>query len=183
MVRGFFLGLSIMLFFVCSLVLLAGQGILQGIQDHLITDPVRIEALADEIADFTLPIGYSAEYAAEFLGFTLAAYKHSDSYSHIYLLQAPAGIRYDQAELEGYLSEGSSYNAQTRTRTLLTAQRLIRGQVATFHLSEGHNADGETYRQASAMFEGNQSTALLVISEPLARWDNTRIEAFIESVH
>lgn len=59
----------------------------------------------------------------------------------------------------------------------------VRGQETTLVVSEGVSHDGQRYRSASALFEGNDGLALVNISGPANTWDQAMVDTFIESLH
>jgi hypothetical protein len=50
-------------------------------------------------------------------------------------------------------------------------------------ISDGVTSEGETYRQVMIAFEGNGGPALVMLSEPVARWNQEQVDAFIASIH
>jgi hypothetical protein len=65
---------------------------------------------------------------------------------------------------------------------LETRPITVRGQETTLILSEGITEEGETYRQVMAAFQGKGGPALLVLSEPVTRWNQETVEVFIASI-
>ncbi len=183
MARGFFIGIFVMIVVGILAVITIGQSIWQGVSKYIIQTPDQVNTIAYSIADFDLPAGYSPDYAVEFLGFSLVAYKPDDDHSHIMLLQAPTGVHINQQELEQQLDTGRQSSESTRMTTIRSEQRTVRGEDATLVLSEGQSGDGTSIRQYSMMFEGNQGTALLLVTEPVSRWEWDAVDAFIASIH
>ncbi len=181
--RGIIVGGALVLILGCALTFAIGRGIWQSVSKHIIQTPAQVEAVAQSIADFDLPAGYSTDYAVEFLGFSLAAYKPGDGHSHIMLLQAPSGLHIDQSELEQQLGTGQQHDDQLRLTVVSQEHRTVRGQEASLVISEGISSDGTPIRQYNMVFEGKQGTSLLAITEPLARWDPAIVETFIASIH
>ena len=146
------------------------------------SNPDDVLDVASKIADFEPPAGYSAEFTASLLGYTVAAYNPGDGHSHLYLIQSEKES--DGEKLEQMLAElvpGSS-DPNTRLTVIDNRAATIRGQEVTLVISDGTNSDGELYRQVTAAFQGKGGPALLVLSEPIERWDPSAVDAFIASI-
>lgn len=146
------------------------------------SNPDDVLSAASEIADFELPAGYSSEFTARLLGYTVAAYNPGDGHSHLYLIQSEKES--DAEKLAQMLTElvpGSS-DPKTRLTVIENRPTTIRGQEVTLVISDGTNSEGDSYRQVTAAFQGKGGPALLVLSEPIERWDQSAVEAFIASM-
>lgn len=155
--------------------------ILSGVQ----AQPGEAASIAQEIADFTLPAGYSSAVAADFADFELVGYNGPDGTSHIYLMQLPPAVRVDLAELESQLQSSTTDqgNANGLDMHVIEQQSVtIRGQATTLVVSEGTNGQGQSIRSANAAFEGKDGQALLSFSGHTAGWDAAMIDAFIDSM-
>lgn len=145
-------------------------------------DPADVSSAAAEIADFDLPAGYAPEFTAKLLGYTVAAYHPGDGHSHLYLIQSEKESDQEKlAEMLGQLAPGSS-DPNSRLTVVESRAAVLRGQEATIILSDGTNSDGDPYRQVTAAFEGKGGPALLVLSEPSERWNQSTVDAFIASL-
>ena len=146
------------------------------------SNPEDVSSAASEIADFEPPSGYSSEFTASLLGYTVAAYNPGDGHSHLYLIQSDNES--DAEKLEQMLSElvPGSRDPNTRLTVIENRAATIRGQEVTLVISDGVNSDGDSYRQITAAFEGKGGPALLVLSEPIERWDQSAVDAFITSI-
>lgn len=149
----------------------------------VVSDTQTVSTTGAAIADYTLPDGFDDGYAANVGGFSLVSYTAVDGQSHIYLLQAPPALKLDQAQMEqqGNLSTGSNGWAEVQVIEQQPCQ--IRGQETTLVISEGINHDGQQYRSASAVFDGNDGLALVNISGPATGWDQEMVDTFIESLN
>lgn len=147
------------------------------------TDVEQVTSAASDIADFDLPAGYTADFSAQMIGYTVAAFNPGDGHSHLYLIQSTDEA--DGEKLASMLDEvvpGSS-DSHTRMTIIETRSIVVRGQESMLVLSEGTNSEGEAYRQASVAFQGQGGPALLVFSEPTSRWDQATVDAFLASIH
>lgn len=146
------------------------------------SDAEKISEAASNIADFSLPVGYSPEFTAHLAGYTAVAYNPGDGHSHLYLIQSEKET--DKEELAKTLANlvpGSS-DRNTRLTVIENRATTIRGQDATVVVSEGVNSEGSTYRQITVAFQGKGGPALLVLSEPTERWDNSTVDALLASI-
>jgi len=155
--------------------------ILSGVQ----AEPGEAASIAQEIADFTLPAGYSSAVAADFADFELVGYNGPDGTSHIYLMQLPPAVHVDLAGLETQLQSSTTDQGNTDGLDMHVIDQqsvTIRGQATTLVVSEGTNGQGQSIRSANAAFEGKDGQALLSFSGHTAGWDAAMIDAFIESM-
>ena len=166
-------------------ILLATLGIILAgcVGNHILSnDAVQVSHTAAEIADFDLPAGYGADFSATVMGYTMAAYRHEDGRSHLYLIQSHDATKGET--LDARLDELSAgrRDEYARMTTIETRPTRVRGQEATLVISEGSNSEDMAYRQATAAFQGKNGPALLVLSEPLSRWDEERVNEFVASL-
>jgi hypothetical protein len=146
------------------------------------SDSREVTAVARSITDFELPSGYQPDYAAGFLGFSLAAFD-AGPHTHLMLLQAPAGVQIDLRGWSESLTAGQAADVRVPVRAIGQEQRTVRGQPATLLISEGRSSDGTVYRQYSLVFEGLRGTALLQLTEPDNGWNNLTADALIASLN
>lgn len=146
------------------------------------TDADTVASTTAEIADFDVPVGYDADFSARYENYVLVSFRPDDDHSHLYLVQSQ-----DEADGEklaaalAKLVPGLS-DAQTRRRIIETRPVFVRGQSTNLILSEGVNSDGESYRQATAAFQGKGGPAIFVFSEPVSTWDQESVDALLASI-
>ena len=97
------------------------------------TSAQDVAKAAANIADFTLPEEYQPEYTLTLAGFTIVSYNPAGGYSHLFLVQAPADYKEDQAKLEETLHQAQSGKKDDTTRMTVVEKRsvAIRGQQTT----------------------------------------------------
>lgn len=144
-------------------------------------DAATVANVGDSIADYTLPAEFGDGYAVRWEDFSMVAYT-ADGNSHIYLVQVPESLLPEHAELEQQMRQVSGQGDFRESRVIGRQPCPIRGEPTTLIISEGINHTGQLYRSASALFEGNEGTALINISGPADTWDQEMVETFIESV-
>ncbi len=141
--------------------------------------------VASGIADYDLPAGFGSEYATQIAGFSLVSYTGNDGRSHIYLLQLPAYINVDQAEIERQAQtamQRRSHNRPPRMETVSRRQAVVRGQETTLTVREGVNSDGIGYREMSGTFQGRGGQTLVTVAGPVSTWDQAKVDAFLASI-
>ena len=155
----------------------------KNFKTEISTDYEWIMKTTAEISDFDLPSDYLPEFATILNGYTFAMFKPSDSHSHLYLIQSDNTE--DGEKLTSMLDQiaPGSYDPQTRMTVIETRLVTVRDQEETLVISEGTTSEGESYRQATLVFQGKGGPALLVLSEPVASWDQELIDALITSIH
>ena len=145
-------------------------------------NPDEAASAAGDIAQFDLPADYSPEFSASLNGYTLVAYNPGEGHSHLYLIQSETES--DGEKLAGMLSKinPGSYDPKARLTVIESRSVSVRDQETTMIISDGVNSDGAAYRQMAVTFQGKGGPALLVLSEPVTRWNQSDIDAFIASI-
>ena len=146
------------------------------------TEAETVFETASKIAEIDLPSGYSADFSAHMLGYTAAAFNPGDGHSHLYLIQSEKES--DGEKLASILNQiaPGTYDPQTRMTVIETRPVTVREQEGTLSISEGVTSEGESYRQAVVAFHGKGGPALVVLSEPVTRWNQETVDAFIASI-
>jgi hypothetical protein len=143
----------------------------------------KIASTASDIAEFDLPAGYSPKFSASLSNFSLVSYDPGDGHSHLYLIQSEKESESDKlANMVGQIAPGI-YDPQTRMTIIETRSLTVREQEVTMVVSEGVTSERGTYRQAMVAFQGNGGFALVIISEPVARWNQEIVDDFIASIN
>jgi hypothetical protein len=159
-------------------------GVTQGAISN--AQPEYVDQVAQQIAEFRLPAGYTGQYGMSIGHFELAIYAESTYKSHLILMQLPPGVTADQVEMERHLREQTrdlNYGRFTRVQTISTRQTTIRGQAGTITNSQGTNSEGEIYRLTYAVFQGKDGLAYLLMAAPVSSWNQAEVDAFLASLH
>ena len=153
-----------------------------GINTTINTNTDKVVSAAAEIADFDLPAGYQPEFSASLEEYTLVSYNPGDGHSHLYLIQSEKES--DGEKLVGMMDQiaPGSYDPQTRMTVIENRPVTMRDQEVTLVISEGITSEGETYRQVMVAFHGKGGPALLTLSEPVERWNQESVDAFLASI-
>lgn len=164
-----------------SITLMLGMAVLVILVQQA-TDPDRVNAVAHQIADFDLPLGYQADYVLDVGDYTFAAYKSSDEQSHLAFVEVPEGVIPDDDVIEGHVYGGWSRHSQRRATVLSVEEPTVRDQLATLTISERVNGEGRLYRSAYLVFEGREGHAVMVINQPATEWNRDLVDRFIASI-
>jgi hypothetical protein len=148
----------------------------------IFTNSEKVSQIAFDIADFNLPEGYYTDFGAKFKGYSIAAFNQGNGQSHIYLIQSEKES--DAEKLEKMLIEmvPNSRDSQTRMTVIENRPAMVRGQNVTLVISEGVNAEGNSYRQVTTAFNGKGGPAFLVLSESVTQWDQAAVDNFLTSI-
>ena len=166
-------GGAVALTLLCVVGSLVGLGVIQNLKPDG-------GQTANRIADFTLPAGYREEYAVNLGGYQAVSYNPGDGHSHVVLLQGPQRLKVDRESMGEVVPV---YDRTTRLTVVETRSILVRGQETTLTISDGVNSARVAYRELTVPFQGKGGPALLVMSEPLTRWDRATVNAFLASIH
>ena len=159
-----------------TLMCVVGSIVALGVAQNLKPDGGQT---ANRIADFTLPAGYREEYVVNIGGYLAVSYYTGDGHSHIFLIQGPPDLRIDRDSIWDMLP---AYDRTTRLTVVETRSIVVRDQDTPLTISEGANSDGVAYRELAVPFQGKGGPALLVMSEPLTRWDRATVFTFVASI-
>jgi hypothetical protein len=144
-----------------------------------------IAAIGDKIASFTIPQGYSRDFAVDMLGYQLISLEGPVPSCHIYLIQAPkeANLDLDNLQDQARLLEGNHKPERLRDyRVVETRTSLLKGQEVPVIVGEGINSENQTYRGVLILFEGRSGPAMVNISSPVGQWDWDMVDEFLASI-
>ncbi|NSW53831.1 MAG: hypothetical protein HPY85_15125 [Anaerolineae bacterium] len=139
--------------------------------------------MAAGIADIQPPKGFRAVFSGTYNEYTVVAYNSKDKeHSHLYLIQSsdPDDLDVFQQELESMMPD--KLGVESEFTVIESRELTIRDADAMLVLTEGINADGETYRQVVVFFAGIGGPAALVFSELESDWDDERAEKLVSSI-
>lgn len=148
-------------------------------------DPAKVSEASKAIADYTIPEGYKQSMSMSIMGITMVGMTGAESNDLIMLIQYPAGMQVNQAQMEEQLrktmQQGSNSQNYTFTQTG-TLERVIRGQKVTLSVSESNPTSGNTVRQALGVFQGKGGLAMVMIMGSVDTWNQEAIDTFLSSM-
>ncbi len=178
-VLGVVIGASVL----CVGLLAAGFVIVRSV---VTTDAASAQQAAGEIVEgFSLPAGFSQQYSARLLGFSVWAAGSQSGHGHIFLAQVPQGLGIDPGAIQSQVQNAAQPDRHDRPARLQAVGHLdavVRGQQVSLMVQEGVNGEGNAYREMSGLFDGKNGAVLVNVSAPLAEWDTAAFLKFIESI-
>ena len=126
------------------------------------------------------------DYSFSAGGFKLVGYDPGDNHSHLLLVQAPDWLKLNQADFEKQLRRdfGDMLGWGEKKESTIVDRRTLRvaGEPVEFAISEGVNSDGGDYRAMAGVWDGRNGPVLIYIEEPVTRWNQAAIDAFVASI-
>jgi hypothetical protein len=178
----------VVLILLCAGTFMLSQGGLawNGMARAMSFDAADVSREAQAIADFELPEGYTPSYSFRAGGFKLAGYDPGDKHSHLMLVLAPEWVKLNAADFENYLRRnfGDMLGWGEKGKNVIVDRRTLRvaGQPVEFAISEGVNSDGSSYRSMVGAWDSPRGIVLIYVEEPVTRWNQAVIDAFIASI-
>lgn len=148
-------------------------------------DTASIRAVADKISGYSIPQGYSEQFALDVMGYQMVSLVGKTPNCHIYLVQAPKGTEADIARLEEQARSMEASKKNDRPRDVRVVENrtvTIRGQEVQMAVGEGTNSDNLPYREISALFDGRGGPTLVSVASPVDQWDWDQVNAFLASI-
>ncbi len=153
-----------------------------------VTEPDKAKALGQEIADYTLPEGYSEVFGMQLMGMELVAIAknlNTPSSMLIMMMKVPDTGNIDQTVLEKQIE--STLQRQLSFQQLdLTLDdvetRTVNGEEVALTFCKGTDAAGADYRQMSTLFHSSKGQVLMVVQGTKAEWDQAALDAILDSI-
>jgi hypothetical protein len=185
---------SLLVLCACTTAILLGTGlwsfgkVVQFADQSTTENPQEVAQIASEIADFSVPKGFSAQYGMKIAKFSMVQYTTRKEDTYIFLTQFPPETSINMDEMLREIRNGARnpnspwYNMDT---TLVEQKPVsIRGEETTLSISEGMSDQGVLYRMANATFQGKgDGPVLLMVVSPADQWNETMVADFIASIH
>jgi hypothetical protein len=168
----------------CAAFLLAGRSLGNLLGKSIVEDPGQVNAMAAEIAEFSLPGGFTPKAGINMLGFTMAMYATSDSQSMITLIQMPTSETITDEDIQKMRdqSERQAGRRLSNFRILSTKDATIRGKPAKIIIQEGTTDKNVTIRQELVAFSGKSGTAMLMVMAPVDQWNQAAYDKMVKSI-
>ena len=154
----------------------------------LVTTGEEAGAKAGQIAEFTPPEGFTADFSMDVGGMLMIGYNRansSDSSGHLFLIQAPESSGVTTEQLEQSLRDAVASGQESSAVETTTTEEIpvtIRGEEVTATVGTGTSGDNNrTVRVMTVPFTGNGGPALLLYQTDEAEWDQAEVDAFLAS--
>ena len=160
------------------------QGLSSG--EIMVNDPTQILQVSGEVAEYKLPSGFEEEYVMDFLNVVQGVFITNPTQgAMIMMIQLNDSIfsgledyqdQFMDSFLQQYQLESISFSP--------SGERIveIRGQQSTVKVFEGSDADGYSYIQWVASFQGQNGTVMVVIIGNSVTWNDAEMESFLTSI-
>jgi hypothetical protein len=151
------------------------------------TEPADVAAIGSNIVDYETPPGYEAVFGMSFFGFDLVGLgsEKENPQMLIFLMQFPEWANADQASMEAQLEQSVNQQLDNREMQLETVgeeEVSIRDQPVTLTIREGTDADGDSMRQMTGIFQGKSGPTILMIMGNMESWDQAAVDQFLASI-
>jgi len=149
------------------------------------TDPIKIRHIGQEIADYTLPAGYSEILGIDFMNtktVTIAAAPAADTL--IFLMQVPEAQGVSEAEVEQQLQTIlQRFNIQPVDFTQERVEtRMVNDQTVEVAFNQGSDQSGQTFKQMTAFLRSRKGKVFLMAQGSEAGWDQAGLDSLLESL-
>jgi hypothetical protein len=160
----------------------------QRVQQGMKTDPEGAAEAAHAIVDYELPPGYQEQMAMDLLIYSVVMIgpdSPSESDPLIMLAQFNQS-NIDRQEMEQQMRRSFEQQSGRRgadMQLVKVEKKTIRGEEVEVTTYEGTDENGIVVRQLITSFPGKKGIAVLIIMGSTQSWDQSAMDAFIESIH
>jgi hypothetical protein len=169
----------------CGIIGLLAMFIAARTASNLVKEGAEAATVAAEIADFDLPEGYESTFAVDIGGtkmVTLEDASDSDAPT-IWMIESPRDI--DDFDTLANTMASMTGAGTVDTSGLEEVERRVvevRGQAGTVTVREGSSETGGDVKQVQLEFVGKSGPALVLVVGSGENWDQTAIDAFVDSI-
>ena len=186
-ILAIFTGAAVLIFLCAGTFVISMGGLgWNGMARALEYDAADVSREAGAIAEFALPEGYTPSYSFHAGGFKLVGYDPGDKHSHLMLVLAPEWVKLNAADFENYLRRnfGDMLGWGEKENNSIVDRRTLRvdGRAVEFAIGEGVSSDGSNYRSMAGVWDSPRGAILIYVEEPVTRWNQAVIDAFIASI-
>jgi hypothetical protein len=159
-------------------------------ENAIVENPAEASAIADEIADFTLPSGYSAEMAMGFAGIRMVVIGPENFGKSqgmiIMLMEYPAAFAGNPEDMKQQMEDSLAQQSGIRARNMSEVyieEVVINGEKVELAVTEGTDDTGNDIRQIIGLFESKSGApAMLMMMGDPNSWDTEAYNSFIQSM-
>lgn len=152
----------------------------------MVWDADAIDSIAGGIAHIDLPPDYVPEFGMHGLGFAMASYTPGDNQSHLMLIQIPQWLPMNEESIIRQARASAAENRQEETELNLKVVKErevdLGGHYVYYSIAEGTNEEGVAYRSLQVIYPGRHGKVVLLLEEPLTRWDDSRAQTLLASL-
>ena len=160
------------------------------VSDTTSTDPVKVRAAADAIAEIDVPAELNpvVSMAIPFL-MKMAMFQGTDQTSSMMLMEMAAAANMNEEQARAQMNQQAQAQGQQGNTvqidqsTIETRDITVRGTPSKFQFARGKASGGEQeYWQVSGMFPGKGGQAILMLVLPADKYDADKITQIIETI-
>ncbi len=147
-------------------------------------DSAKARQTGAQIADYTLPAGYSEQFSMDLFVVKMVVIGRADNGGTYYFMMQAPGMSRDQieAQMRQAVQQQFKNTGDVQFTQVGTQAVTIKGKPATLTIFEGKNSDGDLIRQAIASFDGKGGTVVFMALGPANEWDTAQITQFLSSI-
>lgn len=163
------------------------------IENMIIEDPAEVEAMGQEIANYTLPDGFNHQMAMNMFGINMVFISDGvpsptdgvDEYTYLIMLMRIPSAFGDSQDIEEQARQSfaEQTGANFNTQVVDTREIVLNGRTTTLTVEEGTDENGVDIRQMYATFQTpTGDPAVLFISGSILFWDEAVVNQFLDSM-
>lgn len=189
--RNILIGLGVaVVFCLCAVAvgIFALRAVGQKVKESIVTDPDQVSNVADRIAKYEIPSGYSEQMAMDFGLYQLvmlAPSGYSSNQPMIMLMSYSSAMGADTQQMQEQMQRSFEQQSGQPGLTWSTVDEhtvTIRGQQVNVVVREGRTDSGFIMRQLVTAFDGENGTVLVMIQGEADAWDQKMIDEFLSSI-
>ena len=153
-----------------------------------ITNPERVQAVGDQIADYDVPPSYEEMFAINMMGIKMVAMGPSSpttAFVMIMLMQFPPGMEVSRGEMERQIEQALARQTGLGSAEMISVGQeevTIKGEPVILTVREGVTDRGEHMQQVTGLFAGKGGPVVLMSSGDVTAWDQEVVDEFIASI-
>ena len=157
-------------------------------ENNFTDDPERAAEVGKSIVDYEVPAGMQEEGAMGFMGMKMVFFTTGDlNTAVITLMQFPSALQMDEEEMQQQMEDALAQQGggqQINNLEVVSVEEIvINDQNTALTTLEGTDERGNEIRQITGVFTSKDgNTAMLMAMGPVASWESTHIDEFIESL-
>jgi hypothetical protein len=175
------------LFAMCCMLSATAILLLPKVAENTVTqNPQKAREIAAQIADYTLPPGYTEEFSMDLFTTKMVVISRPDHRGLMLMWMQISQLGMSREQMEAQMRQSLQQQFQSGVGALTkvgTEQVTIKGEPVTFTIYEGANTTTRaSVRQEIGVFPGKGGTAMLMITGAISAWDAVLIDDYLKSI-
>lgn len=157
-------------------------------ENNFTDDPERAAEVGQTIVDYEVPAGMQEQGAMGFAGMKMVFFTAGEKdNSMVMLMQFPSAMQLNeedmQQQMEDALSQQGGQRQLNDLEVVSVDEVVINDQNTALTTLEGTDENGNAFRQITGVFMSKDGgPAMLMAMGPVASWESSNIDAFIDSL-